>query len=235
MSIFAGPEINEDGLLVYLDAENDRCYPGSGTTWTDLSNSGYGGSLIGSTSFSTSPRKFDTNATLVTENYYISTASQITLSDTSAYSFEFVVKLRSGATSTFYSLSGRGSTNPWLSLYANDTTGDNWYIRYRESGGTYRNFSAITDYNIQNNWGHIALTFDSSRNINFYLNGVFRQTLSTATSTLFYVSRLAGGYSSGGNFYNFQGSMAIAKLYTKTLSAAEVSQNFQAIRGRFSI
>lgn len=37
MSCHAGPDIVDDGLVLYLDAANERSYPGSGTTWYDLS------------------------------------------------------------------------------------------------------------------------------------------------------------------------------------------------------
>lgn len=38
-----------DGLKLYLDAYNTRSYPGTGTTWYDLSNSGYNFTNNGST------------------------------------------------------------------------------------------------------------------------------------------------------------------------------------------
>ena len=55
-----GPTIVTDGLVLCLDAANSQSYPGSGTTWTDLSgnsndanvgssvtyNSTYGGGLV---------------------------------------------------------------------------------------------------------------------------------------------------------------------------------------------
>ena len=46
MGVFAGPEIVEDGLVLALDAGNTKSYPGSGTTWTDLSGNGNNGSLV---------------------------------------------------------------------------------------------------------------------------------------------------------------------------------------------
>jgi hypothetical protein len=33
-------------LVLYLDAGNINSYPGSGTTWTDLSGNGYNGTLV---------------------------------------------------------------------------------------------------------------------------------------------------------------------------------------------
>jgi hypothetical protein len=32
MAVFAGPKIVDDGLVLYLDAANEKSYPGSGTT-----------------------------------------------------------------------------------------------------------------------------------------------------------------------------------------------------------
>ena len=36
MSYKYGPSIVTDGLVFYVDAGNDKSYPGSGTTWSDL-------------------------------------------------------------------------------------------------------------------------------------------------------------------------------------------------------
>jgi hypothetical protein len=41
------PDIVGDGLIVRLDAAEPASYPGSGTTWTDISPSSYTGSMVG--------------------------------------------------------------------------------------------------------------------------------------------------------------------------------------------
>ena len=40
MGIFRGPNIVRDGLVLALDAGSERSYPGTGTTWSDLSGNG---------------------------------------------------------------------------------------------------------------------------------------------------------------------------------------------------
>ena len=40
MAGIGGPDIITDGLVLYLDAANSKSYPGSGTTWKDLSGKG---------------------------------------------------------------------------------------------------------------------------------------------------------------------------------------------------
>ena len=37
MGAFGGPDIITDGLVLALDAGSERSYPGTGTTWKDLS------------------------------------------------------------------------------------------------------------------------------------------------------------------------------------------------------
>ena len=37
MSVVAGPKVVTDGIILSLDAANTKSYPGSGSTWTDLS------------------------------------------------------------------------------------------------------------------------------------------------------------------------------------------------------
>ena len=41
MGAFGGPDIITDGLVLALDAGSERSYPGTGTTWKDLSGNGY--------------------------------------------------------------------------------------------------------------------------------------------------------------------------------------------------
>lgn len=233
MGIAYNPKIVTDGLILCLDAANPKSYSGTGSTWFDVSGNGYGGSLIGSTSYSTNPSRFDTNATTRTDQNYLTTSSQITFADASSYTWSFYIKLRNSVEVTYSSLLGRNSTNPWLSIYPSTSSGTSWTIRYRESGGTYYNSSGI-NYDIVNNWANITLTADSSRNVKIYLNGQFQTTINP-TTTLFYVSVIAGGYSSSGNYYALQGSLASCTLYNRALTAEEIQQNFNALRGRFGI
>ena len=231
--MYTGPNIVSDGLVLVVDAANTKSYLTGSTTWNDLTGNGWGGSLIGSASVNSGPDRFDTNCTTITDIGYLSTSSQLTFADASSYTFDFWVKMRANAEVTGHSLLGRGSTNPWLPIYTGTTTGFSWNLRFRDSVGTYNIFTTISDTNIQN-WTNITITADTSRNLSLYVNGVFRETI-VLTTSLFYVSRIAGGYSSGGNLYNFQGSMSTAKFYNTTLSAAEILQNYNAQKSRFGL
>jgi len=49
--MYTGPNIVTDGLVLHLDAANAKSYPGTGTTWSDLSGNGNGGTLINGPTF----------------------------------------------------------------------------------------------------------------------------------------------------------------------------------------
>ena len=54
MGTFTGPDIPTNGLVLALDATSERSYPGSGTTWYDLSGLGNDATLINGTSWNSS-------------------------------------------------------------------------------------------------------------------------------------------------------------------------------------
>ncbi len=51
MAHFHSPRIITDGLVLALDAANQKSYPGSGTTWSDLSGNGNNGTLTNGPTF----------------------------------------------------------------------------------------------------------------------------------------------------------------------------------------
>ena len=48
----SGSNPSASGLILHLDASNASSYPGSGTTWTDLTGNGYNGTLINGPTYS---------------------------------------------------------------------------------------------------------------------------------------------------------------------------------------
>ena len=54
MGLAHSPRIVTDGLVLALDAGNTKSYPGSGTSWSDLSGNGNNGTLVNGVVFSNS-------------------------------------------------------------------------------------------------------------------------------------------------------------------------------------
>jgi hypothetical protein len=234
MAFSNGPLIVTNGLILALDASDQNSYVSGSTTWTSLVGS-YNGSLIQSCSFSQGPpQTFTNNITLVTQTAYLSMTPELQLFDQTNYTLDFWVKLRSGNVSTLHSLVGWGSTSPWILLDVSANDGSVWQVKFRDLSAAYNNFSSVSNYNISSNWANITLTADTSRNLSFYLNGTFRETI-VLTNSFMRITRIMGGYQSGGNGYNLQGSMSSTKFYNAALSAAEIQQNYNALKSRFNL
>jgi hypothetical protein len=62
MSVVAGPHIVEDGLVMALDAANPKSYPGTGTTWFDISANSNNATLYSVTHKSDNEFVFDDGA-----------------------------------------------------------------------------------------------------------------------------------------------------------------------------
>lgn len=110
-------------------------------------------------------------------------------------------------------------TNYGLSLNANNL-----------AGGATASASLNTS-----NWNNVVCTFASSVT-NFYVNGEFIQTINTAFSSfspqgqILKIGRRAFNTSS-----IFSGTIGNVQIYNKVLSANEVRQNFNSLRGRYGI
>lgn len=83
-----------------------------------------------------------------------------------------------------------------------------------------------------NTWYNFVGTYDGT-NIKFYRNGILTNTVA-ATGTVggSGLNMIIGSYN---NNYFMNGSIPIVKIYNRTLSAAEIKQNFNALRGRFGL
>ena len=107
-------------------------------------------------------------------------------------------------------------------------------------GGATSNKSVSSSSVNNGSWNNITVTFASNSQIS-YLNGVSYATLSKTQTqyTLTYYYFLGSG--KGVNWTNFpaspyfNGNISNAVYYNRALTAQEIQQNFNALRGRFGI
>jgi hypothetical protein len=232
------PRIVADGLVLALDAGNAKSYPGSGTTWTDLSGNVNNGTLTNGPTYSSSNGGsivFDgvddvvngtINGSIFAGNFtqsawiYKLNANQI---------WQGVFTNSSPATNNTYLMTfGNGSVAaPYNSVGANQ-------VGISESGifldiGTHIN-----------KWLNITITKSGTTlSIYCYKDGTLLQTSGTitwnggnfATTNNYQIGR----HWAGGNVVPLQGNVSNVTLYNRALTAAEVSQNFNALRGRYGI
>jgi hypothetical protein len=226
-----------DGLVLYLDAANTKSYPGTGTSWLDLSKNNNNGTLTNGPTFST-----DGGGCIVLNgtNNYIPTnlITNYTVLTLSAW-------VKPGIGTSF----DLGTILNKNSYYA--TTTDSWPISFGVSqdgktaaltvtNGTCYSLACgaqVTGATTVNTWNHITATYDLS-SIKFYVNGFLTESKpfsSTLPSTAFAwtigrsSSQFSGGI--GGTFY--KGSVNNIMLYNKSLTPSEILQNYNATKWRF--
>lgn len=113
--------------------------------------------------------------------------------------------------------------------------GGNFQAAYNWPGTWYTVTSAGQGTGI-NRWFHVVATFVDGQH-RIYVNGVLSSLWLQSLTTYPVV---AGAYLTIGNQHPggdemFYGRVSIARIYSKALTATQVSQNFAAMRGRYGI
>ena len=105
-------------------------------------------------------------------------------------------------------------------------------------GNGSNNVYTPTNSVLQNTINNVVATYDGAT-MKAYLNGVLSASLSVST-TLVYpttgnMNVQIGRWGYTGFLRQFQGNIYATSIYNRSLSASEVTQNFNALRGRFGI
>jgi hypothetical protein len=251
--MYTGPNIVTNGLVLALDAANSKSYPGSGTTWRDLSGNNNSGSLTNGPTFSSA-----NGGSIVFDgsNDYIGI--------TTGSGFNLGVNFTVQVWCKPFKFGGSDGANNYNrgSIFTNSypyNGGQGFWICVTSQGGssqlptpgTERFFiSCGNDQQVSvsalgsltaftNSWVNLAATVNGTSPIRLYING----------SEASYAAGSPGNgptslsYSSGpcsiGNRNNlfefFSGSFSITQVYNRTLSASEIQQNYNATKARFNL
>jgi len=216
MSVQSGPNGIESGLVLYLDAGNRKSYPGTGATFYDIGSNNHT-TLAGSPAFSNSNNGYltfdgSTNYGTVANNPVGAAYSKMVW---------------------FYCTNFSPSNN----LLSSDTGGHIfWLAGSNKLTGAHTNTSftliqSVTNLSL-NTWYCGAVTFNTTTGWALYLNGELESTNATVSPRPGNGAVSLSAYG-GANF--FAGRIALAQIYNRAISAAEIRQLFNATRGRFGI
>jgi hypothetical protein len=221
MALAHSPKIVTDGLVLCLDAANPKSYLGSGTAWTDLSGFGNSGTLVNGVGYSSDgggSLTFDgSNDEVISTN---NPSVQITTGSIGAW-----FKADSGNTG----VNGIIAKQSAWGLFVWDNT-----LRAYDWGNSTNRDTGI---NVGNNiWNYVVMTFaetvgSPSNNAIIYLNAVSVLTTTVKHSNHDVTVQIGDANAA----QNFGGSISNAFIYNRVLTTAEISQNFNALRGRYSI
>jgi hypothetical protein len=231
---YAFSQITTTGLKLAVDAADPLSYPGSGTSWTDVTGNGFTGTISSSISFATTNR-----GALVSSN------------SASAVSF-------SGSAADF----GQGSFTVEMAFLPSQINGRHWL--YSKNSGSFPNFGAFITgsggsgrltafYNVSSTISSSATTAVGSivtgsnyvldvtyipNNIitSVYLNSNYIASgsanglgsLSTSASLLLLNNTTASNAGSVGNLYNF-------KVYNPYINSSNIRKNYNSMCSRFGL
>lgn len=230
MALSHSPSIVTDGLVLCLDAANKRSYPGTGTTWTDLSGNGNNGTLTNGPTFSAV-----NSGSIVFDG----TNDRIDCGT----SFNTVITGTNNFTVSCW-VYPENSQNQYADIWGNHiepykgiVCQQNFNIlnQYSVAWGTGTTWAGNSYFNlITRLWNHLCFVRNGSSSI-VYLNGIV--TISDINSTSIspntdFNFQIGIGYNlTSSRFFN--GKISNFNLYNRALTANEVRQNYNATRGRF--
>lgn len=220
-------QIVRDNIQLYLDAGLSQSYPGSGTSWNDLSGNGLNATGT---------------AANIASSGAISGASWSTAStsilNTDTHSIFFMLKMNSTGTYP------EGYTGNWEKIFSYNAGGSDrtpgvwrypserrihWRYDPSNTGVDFYSTSGGTPFAL-NTWHYVGVTKNGSSAL-AYVNGV---NVNSATVSS---PKTAGNASIIINqaYTNPLNNINCLVVYNRVLSATEIAQNFQALRGRFGI
>jgi len=219
---FQGQQIVENGLVLNLDSANKDSYPGTGTTWNDLSGNNNNGTLINGVVWN--PILNGGSMTFDGVDDTVSTSNN-TLFESE------------GAVSLWFSRSGNDSSQRLIRRVG--TNSNRFYLLVSSN-----NILCVRGQNISRQaffsssigeWVNVTWQWRSSDalqqiyiNGNVNYNGDFNPQVSGGDTT-FGLAQASGGETW------FGGNVATAKVYNRILSATEILQNYNATKTRFGL
>jgi hypothetical protein len=220
MATSGGPNTIESGLVVSVDAANPTSYVSGSAIWRDLSGNNNSGSLVSGPAFST-----NVGGNIVFDG----SNKRATL--TTPFG-------KSGFTSVsiWYNRVESVSSTSWRTLFATATTNIHHLISQDTTrvlgiwDGSFKSFGYTPP--IDGKFHNYSVVYQSATDATLYVDGIFFSTISTILNLETSPIGSIGNWTSG---TYWAGSIATSQIYNRALSATEILQNYNAMRGRFGI
>ena len=230
-----------NGLVLNLDASNASSYPGTGTTWTDLSGNGNNGTLYNGPTYTGSFGGiivFDG-----VDDYFQANVNTATLDGDPSLSVDMFVRRRTGTNiggdNGFWGIGGMGQGN---SIEGWTPTANLIHLDIYDSTRI-----ATAAYYPENQFVHICWTKNGAgtetTNVKCYINGSEVALTKTRTATRanqFNTSTSGKGICLGrinadAAVYHAPIDIGTFKVYSRALLSNEVLQNYNVTKTRFGL
>ena len=249
MGLSHSPRIVTDGLVFCVDAGDKMSYPGAGTTWTDLSHNSTNFTLLNGASYDS-----DKSISFDGTNDYasgVNDLSNVSLSNGFTVSFWFkptiegrgryILSIENAASQSVLRVYQRPEADGYISCVFRGT-GAPAYGGYSE-GGPGSSWPV-------GEWYHATFVHKGTTNSNdldWYFNAVesiargwtYRSRYMQGSLSDSYTpdGRITVGWGAfspgGGSSRYYNGLLSNLQIYNRALTDDEITQNYNATRGRF--
>lgn len=255
MSVYAGPAdwwtdrtnigrthiatkgVVQTGLVFNLDAGVSSSYAGSGSTWNDLSANPINGTLSGGTFSSKNGGTITAGTATLVNMGNLATNSKLSL--TQNFSIEQVFEPSGYQPSNYYGLTnqllakGTSATYNYQTQVSADNTVT--FIK-RTSGGEGLQYHSFTVPSMLGKVNVLTFVISSNTTVICYMNGSLIGSMSITGAAIEALANDPVLISwNGTSDIPFKGNYYSCRVYNIALTAAQVSQNFNALRGRYGI
>jgi hypothetical protein len=215
------------GLLLYADAAYG--YSGSGTTWNDMSSVNNTGTLINSPtwtqpgaggyfSFNGSNQLSQYNSNLFNTAYTGKTVFIAARMNNSSWT---------PSVAQYRCMFGSSGGNRNFNFYMYHDASNLYYLHFSATSGTLSNVISVTT----NTWYIFAIT-QSSTTVSYYLNNSLVNAITGQTLGQ-YLTTTNENIAVSDNYW--YGDIGFCAVYSKDLTTNELTQNYNAIRGRYGL
>jgi hypothetical protein len=213
-------------LLLYLDSGNSSSYPGSGTTWTDLSSNANNATSLTGVTYNSS------NSGYLSFNGTSGSGSLVSSKYNTLYSGKtiFVAAKLASALSVgqFRAFLGDSTGNRNFNFYLYSPVSGAYQLHFASGG--FGGFSTNLTYT-PGDWFTAAVTQQTNGTVVYYFNG---NIVNTTTQTFVqYQSGTTEWVGRADNFWN--GPLSVVTVYKSALSSSEILTNHNAIKTRYGL
>jgi hypothetical protein len=225
----SGGGVITDGLQIFVDAGDSDSYPGSGTTWADISGNDRDATLVGAITYSSNFGGYFNFPSATTGEY--AAFSGVTLSNYTEATF--ICFFRRSATNSDVQglIFNRGVLREITGL---NLDGNQIRYHWKDASNTWGFNSGLSVG--ANEWIMAAVSVTSTSAV------LYRATssggLSSATNNVSHaaatMSALEIGRDPESTNREYLGDISIALVYNRALSQTEIQQTYDAFKGRYT-
>jgi hypothetical protein len=211
-----------EGLVICLDSVKRDSYPGTGTVWNSIARGNQiTGNLLNGAFYSRDSGSMQFDGV----DDYVNLSSAVTVtSNFTVTLFTNIKAVTGGNILAFYN--SASPFNGWGIGFSQPVLGKLYFW----DGSSWKDPSITV---VDSSWKQIGVVVNSAFLISFYINGLFVNSIQGSTISTFSGNKTLAARNDGAGPMN--GNISNLQIYNRALSAQEILQNYNALKGRFGL